>query len=96
MLPPRRLRTLLCQAVDLQKDNCPYHNFTVDNGLDSVTLLVDHICSKDDFPTESIQIISDHCDEVWFCRFSNDGTKLATGSKDSTVMIWDIDPVIQY
>jgi hypothetical protein len=92
MLPPRRLRTLLCQAVDLQKDKCPYHNFTVDNGLDSVTLLVDHICSKDDFPTESIQIISDHCDEVWFCRFSNDGTKLATGSKDSTVMIWDIDP----
>ena len=121
MLPPRRLRTLLCQAVDLQKERCPYHNFTVDSGLDSVNLLVDHICSRsaiyyifdliysnsvffrrifvcnqfsDDFPNESIQIITDHCDEVWFCRFSNDGTKLATGSKDSTVMIWDVDPVI--
>ena len=51
---------------------------------------------SDDFPNESIQIITDHCDEVWFCRFSNDGTKLATGSKDSTVMIWDVDPVIDW
>lgn len=117
MLPPRRLRTLLCQAVELQKERCPYHNFTVDNGIDSVNLLVDHVCSRyvwplalwsftvepisiaysifssDDFPCESIQVITDHCDEVWFCRFSNDGTKLATGSKDSTVMIWDVDPV---
>ncbi|CAG2106775.1 unnamed protein product, partial [Medioppia subpectinata] len=92
MLPPRRLLTLLCQAVDLQKDRCPYHNFTTDAGLDSVNLLVDHVCSREDFPSESIQILTDHCDEVWFCRFSNDGTKLATGSKDSTLMIWDVDP----
>jgi len=39
------------------------------------------------------QVLSDHCDEVWFCRFSNDGTKLATGSKDSTVIIWDVESV---
>ncbi|XP_054154010.1 WD repeat-containing protein 26-like [Oppia nitens] len=92
MLPPRRLRALLCQAVDLQKERCPYHNFAIDTGLDSVNLLVDHVCSKDEFPNECIQILTDHCDEVWFCRFSNDGTKLATGSKDSTLMIWDVDP----
>jgi len=30
---------------------------------------------------------------VWFCRFSPDGFKLATGSKDTTVVIWDVDPV---
>ena len=48
---------------------------------------------RENFPCETIQLISDHCDEVWFCRFSNDGTKLATGSKDSTVIIWDVDPV---
>lgn len=36
--------------------------------------------------------MTDHCDEVWFCKFSPDGLKLATGSKDTTVMIWDVDP----
>lgn len=30
---------------------------------------------------------------MWFCKFSNDGTKLATGSKDTTVIIWQVDPV---
>lgn len=38
-------------------------------------------------------MLNDHCDEVWFCKFSADGLKLATGSKDTTIMIWDVDPV---
>lgn len=91
MLPPRRLQTLLSQAVELQKDRCPYHNSKTDSSLDNVSLLIDHICTKEQFPCESIQILNDHCDEVWFCKFSNSGNKLATGSKDSTVIIWDID-----
>lgn len=44
------------------------------------------------FPIQSMQVLTDHCDEVWFCRFSPDGLKLATGSKDTTVIIWDVDP----
>ena len=43
-------------------------------------------------PLETTQVLNDHCDEVWFCRFSPDGMKLATGSKDTTVMIWSVDP----
>lgn len=39
-----------------------------------------------------IQVLNDHCDEVWFCQFSPDGTKLATGSKDNNVIIWDVNP----
>lgn len=46
MLPPRRLLTLLNQAVELQKDRCPYHNTKCDNNLDSVSLLIDHVCNK--------------------------------------------------
>lgn len=46
MLPPRRLRTLLCQAIESQKERCPYHNNNNDKGLDCFSLLVDHICSK--------------------------------------------------
>ena len=45
------------------------------------------------FPCYTQQILTEHCNEVWFCKFSNDGTKLATGSKDTTVIIWQVDPV---
>ena len=93
MLPPRRLQALLCQAVEFQKERCPYHNSVLNTGLDGVSLLVDHVCSKEDFPSESQQTINDHTDEVWYCCFSHDGTKLATGSKDLTVIIWEIDEV---
>lgn len=92
MLPPRRLHNLLIQAVDVQKQNCPYHNSKSEGGIIDVSLLVDHLCSKEMFPCETSQILNDHCDEVWFCRFSPDGLKLATGSKDTTVIIWDVDP----
>ncbi|XP_059470541.1 WD repeat-containing protein 26 [Neocloeon triangulifer] len=92
MLPPKRLYSLLCQAVELQKTRCPYHNNQCDDGLIDVSLLVDHLCSKEEFPCETVQVLNDHCDEVWFCRFSPDGLKLATGSKDNTVIIWDVDP----
>lgn len=41
---------------------------------------------------QQVQCFSDHSDEVWYVKFSPDGLKLATGSKDTTVMIWDVDP----
>lgn len=50
-------------------------------------------CCREQFPCETLQVLNDHCDEVWYCRFSPDGRKLATGSKDTTVIIWDVDPV---
>ena len=28
--------------------------------------------------------------QVWFLRFSHDGLKLASGSRDTTVIIWDV------
>lgn len=61
--------------------------------LENVSLLVDHNCGKEQFPCHTIQVLNDHCDEVWYCKFSPDGLKLATGSKDMTVIIWDVDPV---
>ena len=39
------------------------------------------------------QVLNEHSDEVWYCKFSPNGLKLATGSKDTYVMIWDVDPV---
>lgn len=40
----------------------------------------------------TFQVLNEHCDEVWYCKWSPDGLKLATGSKDNTVIIWDFDP----
>lgn len=113
MLPPRRLRTLLSQAEQLQKERCPLHNGIHNGDANTFSLLVDHACNRyvlnryhislfcfisnyfysDDFPSETVQLLTNHCDEVWFCRFSNDGSRLATGSKDGNVMIYEVDPV---
>uniref|UniRef100_A0A4W6C7D6 WD repeat-containing protein 26 n=1 Tax=Lates calcarifer TaxID=8187 RepID=A0A4W6C7D6_LATCA len=95
MLPPRRLQTLLKQAVELQRERCLYHNTKLDSGLDSVSLLLDHACSRKQFPCYTQQILTEHCNEVWFCKFSNDGTKLATGSKDTTVIVWHVNETQQ-
>lgn len=51
------------------------------------------VISRKQFPCYTQQILTEHCNEVWFCKFSNDGTKLASGSKDTTVIIWQVDPV---
>ena len=92
MLPANRLRTLLSQALELQGDHCPFHNNPL-TPLAQADLLTDHKCSQDSFPSHTLQILSDHCDEVWFCRWAPDGKKLATGSKDGTVIIWGLDEV---
>lgn len=92
MMAPRRLRSLLQQAVELQTQNCLFHDMAWETNLQNVSLLTDHCCATDGFPLQTIQILSDHCDEVWFCKFSPDGLKLATGSKDGAVIIWDVDP----
>ncbi|XP_037817992.1 WD repeat-containing protein 26 homolog [Lucilia sericata] len=92
MMAPRRLRALLQQAVELQTQNCLFHDMAWETNLQNVSLLTDHCCATDGFPLQTIQILSDHCDEVWFCKFSPDGLKLATGSKDGAVIIWDVDP----
>lgn len=92
MLPPRRLHTLLCQAIELQKSKCPFHNVSDEGSINDYNLLVDHFCPREQFPCQTVQMVSEHCDEVWFCRFSPDGLKLATGCKDATIYIWDVNP----
>ncbi|XP_058055039.1 WD repeat-containing protein 26 homolog [Anopheles bellator] len=93
MLPPRRLRSLLAQAVEMQNERCQCHDMAWSTSLENVSLLVDHNCGADGFPLQALQVLNDHSDEVWFCKFSPDGLRLATGSKDNTVIVWEVDPV---
>lgn len=47
MLPPRRLRSLLKQAVELQADRCSCHDVAWRTDLDNISLLTDHDCGTD-------------------------------------------------
>lgn len=46
MLPPKRLESLLSQAVELQQEQCTYHVKPGKLTLDDVSLLKDHACTK--------------------------------------------------
>jgi len=37
-------------------------------------------------------VLNEHSDEVWYLKFSPNGLKLATCSKDTLCIIWDVDP----
>ncbi|PRQ25652.1 putative transcription factor WD40-like family [Rosa chinensis] len=84
-LPPRRLEHLVETAVLTQIDSCMYHNFS-----DAVSLYADHLCGRDQIPTETVQILTEHKDEVWFVQFSHNGEYLASSSSDCTAIIWKV------
>jgi WD40 repeat protein len=72
------------EVKDTWISNCLYHNT-----LASPSLYLDHNCEKDDFPTKPVFELKNHKDEVWFLQYSNDGSMLASSSKDTTIFIYD-------
>lgn len=86
---------LIFKAFDLQTSFISYLTFVIMIILICFERIIicGLLCSRRQFPCYTQQILTEHCNEVWFCKFSNDGTKLATGSKDTTVIIWQVDPV---
>ena len=88
MVPAHRLVTLLQQAKDFQVHQCLFH-LRFSDGPHS--LLTDHSCDSNAFPSATLKILSGHTDEVWDIKFSHDGTRLASSSKDSCVIIWDTE-----
>ncbi|KAJ6155815.1 hypothetical protein N7470_006381 [Penicillium chermesinum] len=49
----------------------------------------DHHCDRSDFPLEVSVNLTEHTDEVWYCGFSHDGSKLVTAGSDRMVLIYD-------
>ena len=84
MIPEHRLASLLHQVKQAQISKCLYHNTA-----NSPSLYSDHSCPRDQFPLATIEILTDHSDEVWFLQFSHDGTRLASASQDFSVIVWD-------
>lgn len=84
-VPEGRLVGLVEMAVEGQVEGCLYHNVE-----DEVSLLEDHSCGRDRIPTDTIQVLTDHKNEVWFVQFSNNGQYLASSSSDCTAIIWKV------
>ncbi|KAK7188939.1 WD domain-containing protein, partial [Paraphaeosphaeria sporulosa] len=84
MIPEHRLVGLLDEVKDGWISNCLYHNTA-----DSPSLYIDHNCDRDDFPMKPVLELKGHHDEVWYLKYSHDGTKLASTSKDKTIVIYD-------
>ncbi|KAN0064822.1 hypothetical protein ACQY0O_001879 [Thecaphora frezii] len=87
MVPSRRLPLLLMQAQSYQKQQDPFFNLTPDA---PISLLVDHESDRSAFPSEAVQLLRGHHDEVWHLEYSHDGTKLASTGRDTNVIIWEV------
>ncbi|KAI5816950.1 WD40-repeat-containing domain protein [Pyronema omphalodes] len=86
MIPQHRLATLLHHVKREQLAKCLYHNSNK-----SPSLYTDHSCSIEEFPSITTELLADHNDEVYCVKFSHDGTRMATASKDKTIIIWDVE-----
>ncbi|KAJ5919605.1 hypothetical protein N7454_009440, partial [Penicillium verhagenii] len=84
MIPQHRLAILLDHVKQSQINNCLYHNTAQPPSLYS-----DHLCDRNDFPLDVGISLTQHTDEVWYCGFSHDGTKLVTAGSDRMVLIYD-------
>uniref|UniRef100_A0A1J3GBH0 WD repeat-containing protein 26 n=1 Tax=Noccaea caerulescens TaxID=107243 RepID=A0A1J3GBH0_NOCCA len=87
MIPEKRLEYLVENSLHIQRDSCVFHN-TLDSDL---SLFSDHQCGKHQIPSQTVQILESHTDEVWFLQFSHNGKYLASSSKDQTAIIWEIN-----
>lgn len=85
MLPPYRLGAIFEQAHHYQETQCLYHF------QGTFSLLNDHQCDRDVFPTVTTHILAEHSDEVWAIEFSHDGRFLASSGRDQKVFIWSIE-----
>ncbi|KAJ5512091.1 hypothetical protein N7463_001643 [Penicillium fimorum] len=84
MIPQHRLGVLLDQVKQTQINNCFYHNTA-----EPPSLYSDHMCDRSDFPLDVNVDLTHHSDEVWYCEFSHDGSKLVTAGKDHNVLIYN-------
>ncbi|KAJ0238251.1 WD40 repeat-containing protein [Hirschfeldia incana] len=87
IVPERRLEYLLENDLWRQRINCDFHNVP-DSDL---SLFSYHYCDRQKIPSETLQVLSEHRDEVWFLAFSHDGKYLASSSKDKTAILWEMD-----
>eukprot|EP01113_Clastostelium_recurvatum_P038492 TRINITY_DN5772_c0_g1_i1.p1 TRINITY_DN5772_c0_g1~~TRINITY_DN5772_c0_g1_i1.p1 ORF type:complete len:776 (-),score=189.68 TRINITY_DN5772_c0_g1_i1:1205-3241(-) len=88
MIADNRLETLLDQAIIAQTEHCAYP--AAGHRSMPPSLLEDHVCEGDHIPRVATHVLEKHAEEVWVVRFSHSGRYLASGSKDTTIIIWTV------
>mmetsp|Transcript_35139 Transcript_35139/g.47990 ORF Transcript_35139/g.47990 Transcript_35139/m.47990 type:complete len:581 (+) Transcript_35139:176-1918(+) len=86
LVPENRLKCLITQAVQQQERNCQYHNVETS----TLSLFEDHLCSRSSIPNQCVSVLEAHDDEVWYVKYSHNGDKLASCSRDGITIIWEI------
>ena len=88
LIPPGRLQTLVSQSLDYQMQSCRRYNMA----SSWTNLLQDCHApdAHDQLPRRTVHLLEQHSDEVWHIEFSHCGGFLASGSKDTTVIIWSL------
>ena len=54
------------------------------------SLFRDYACGEEQLPTRAALTLDAHNDEVWSLAFDHTGTRLATASRDGTVILWEV------
>eukprot|EP00002_Diphylleia_rotans_P038189 TRINITY_DN8657_c0_g1_i4.p1 TRINITY_DN8657_c0_g1~~TRINITY_DN8657_c0_g1_i4.p1 ORF type:complete len:415 (+),score=60.81 TRINITY_DN8657_c0_g1_i4:298-1542(+) len=85
--PHNRIYQLLDQAFQYQHKDDIYRQQTA---LPK-SLLRDEISKGQCPPSKLLCVLHGHSDEVWYVSYSHDGRKLASGSKDGSLIIRDVD-----
>lgn len=91
LLQENRLENLLCQNIEQQKR---LHMFPYTR-QSTISLLEDMEHCKERVPNKILHRLEGHSDEVWFVQFSHRGVYLASASKDTTVIIWKVEALLQ-
>lgn len=81
-----RLLKLVNQGIDSEIEKCLHHN-TYEKVPPS---LEPHSCPKTLLPKKIKFTLNNHTDEVWYIKFSPNGQYMASGSKDLTIIIWQV------
>ena len=89
MLLPKRLEQLLNQSIKHQVQQCSYHN---EAGEEDYSLLSDHICPQSLLPTKCLLTLRKHKDQVFFCKFNEQGDKILTVCRNGHMLVWHLIP----
>jgi len=93
MIPKNHLENLLLQAVKNQRESnlmMQDDDEFEENTTEGIPLLYDESFKSKNIsvPSRLICTLEDHNDEVWVCKFSNNGEWLASGGSDSKVYLY--------
>lgn len=85
---PNGIESIMKDAQNYQQLSIPSFNSSATTSPSSLSLNDSLLCN-DNLPRKLKQTLNFHSNEVWFIKYSPDGKYLATGSKDTKIIVYD-------